>query len=60
MEVKELKRLIPLDVGKEGDEDINDPNYTTTLFTKKFFSKHGWDFILMQRNGSTVENLRAS
>ena len=56
MEVRELKRLIPLDVGKEGDEGVNDPNVTHTLFSKKFFTKHGWDFILMQRSGATIEN----
>jgi hypothetical protein len=54
MELRELKKLINIDMGKRGDEDDDDygNNYLkdiTNLFTKKFFTKHGWDFILMYR-----------
>jgi hypothetical protein len=55
MEIRELKKLINIDMGKRGDEDDDDiapHNYlkdVQNLFIKKFFSKHGWDFILMSR-----------
>ena len=47
MELGEIKKLISHDAGLEGDAEdsfIRDP---TSFFTKKFFTKHGWDFIMM-------------
>lgn len=60
MEVEELKKMVNCDVGHEGDAESSDEPDVSNLFTKKFFSKHGWDFILMQRAGATVENKKAT
>lgn len=45
MEVEELKKLVNYESGHEGDDDSSKD--VSNLFTKNFFSKHGWDFILM-------------
>lgn len=60
IELEDLKKLISSDTGHEGDNEDEDDRDNSNMFTKKFFSKHGWDFILMQKNGSIVENKKAS
>ena len=62
MELEELRKLISTDTGHEGDNEDDDEEVKdiSNMFTKKFFSKHGWDFILMQRAGAIVENKKAS
>ena len=57
MEIKEIKRLIS-SKSKTGilgrDNELSDEpkgaNFQNSSgFNKKFFSKHGWDFIIMQK-----------
>lgn len=62
MEINEIRKLISSKsrsgmVGKETElsddempDGVNKQNYSS--FTKKFFTKHGWDFIMMQKSAT--------
>lgn len=60
MELGEIKKLISHDAGLEGDGEESFIREPSNFFSKKFFTKHGWDFIMMQRQGASVENKKAS
>lgn len=47
MELRELKKFISTDIGHMGDNEEENDKDIQNLFTKKFFTKHGYDFILM-------------
>lgn len=62
MELRELKRMLVSESENDFNEDDDDQiqKDPTDIFSKKFFSKHGWDFILMYKKGVTSENKRAT
>lgn len=65
LEFRELQNFIVQDSELEInggliDEDEEIKLDSTNSFTKKFFTKHGWDFILMQKSGINNDNKRAS
>ena len=48
MELRQLNKLMS-ESKHEGDkeDDKEEMKDSLSMFTKKFFTKHGWDFILM-------------
>jgi len=55
LETGELKGMTKLEAGKE-----DAPGDDLSIFSKRFFSKHGWDFVMMSRTSAQNENPRAS
>jgi hypothetical protein len=62
IELRELRRLMntqsEIDINEEDEDDAeydcgDEESGKEFNFTKRFFQKHGWEFILMQRKGTT-------
>jgi len=62
MEVNELSKMLNSQSEQELNEAEEEDGNVVDIasFTKKMFSKHGWEFMMIEKKGLTNENKRST